>query len=100
MYLQTVSEEASGLRVFETMSDEELLVWLTEIFVAADSDNNGVLDRKEFKELMSELNLNESEAMQVGREKRIERGKEREEGWKERGSQGKREGSDRIFPST
>ena len=66
MYLQAVSEEASGLRAFETMSDEELLVWLTEIFVAADSDNNGVLDRKEFKELMRELNLNESEAMQVG----------------------------------
>ena len=33
--------QEGGGRAFENMSDEELLVWLTEIFVAADSDNNG-----------------------------------------------------------
>ena len=34
--------ETSGRRIFEGMSDEELLSWLTEMFVAADTDNNGV----------------------------------------------------------
>jgi len=35
-------EGVSVTRLFESMGDEELLIWLTEIFVAADSDNNGV----------------------------------------------------------
>jgi Ca2+-binding EF-hand superfamily protein len=39
--------------------------WLTQIFVAADTDNNGSLDRDEFKMLMKELNLSEREALQV-----------------------------------
>jgi hypothetical protein len=39
--------------------------WLTQIFVAADADNNGSLDRDEFKVLMAELNLSEREALQV-----------------------------------
>ena len=39
--------------------------WLTQIFVAADTDNNGSLDRGEFKLLMKELNLSEPEALQV-----------------------------------
>ena len=34
-----------GGRAFESMSDEELLVWLTEIFVAADTDNNGIFQQ-------------------------------------------------------
>jgi len=33
--------------------------------VAADADNNGSLDRDEFKVLMAELNLSEREALQV-----------------------------------
>ena len=63
--------DASGddsRRPFESMSDEELLAWLTEIFVAADTDNNGSLDRDEFKVVMSGLNLTPAEAMQVFRE--------------------------------
>jgi hypothetical protein len=36
---------AGGGRAFENMSDEELLVWLTEIFVAADTDNNGIFQQ-------------------------------------------------------
>ena len=60
--------DASGddsRRPFESMSDEELLAWLTEIFVTADTDNNGSLDREEFKVVMSGLNLTPAEAMQV-----------------------------------
>jgi len=57
--------ETSGRRIFEGMSDEELLSWLTELFVAADTDNNGTLDRSEFKEIMKHLNLSPQEAIHV-----------------------------------
>ena len=59
------SVAAGGARAFETMNDEELLEWLTQVFVAADADGDGSLDRDEFKVLMKELNLSAKEALQV-----------------------------------
>jgi Ca2+-binding EF-hand superfamily protein len=56
---------AGSSRAFQTMNDEELLEWLTQVFVAADTDGSGSLDRDEFKVLMKELNLSEKEALQV-----------------------------------
>ena len=35
----TQDANASAARVFENMSQDELLLWLTQIFVAADTDN-------------------------------------------------------------
>jgi hypothetical protein len=35
----TQDANASAARVFENMSEDELLLWLTQIFVAADTDN-------------------------------------------------------------
>jgi len=66
--LASPAPQEGGGRAFENMSDEELLVWLTEIFVAADSDNNGSLDREEFKDVMRHLDLTDKEIMQVFRE--------------------------------
>ena len=54
---QTTFEKASSGGVGGGMSEEELVDQLTTLFLQADQDGNGVLDKHEFKKLMHDANL-------------------------------------------
>ncbi|KAJ1471221.1 hypothetical protein T484DRAFT_3538519 [Baffinella frigidus] len=58
VYFQNKSDETGGGgEGIGGMSEEALVEYLTNLFVQADVDKNGVLDRAEFKRLMQEAEL-------------------------------------------
>jgi Ca2+-binding EF-hand superfamily protein len=53
----THGAKAKEAMKWRSMNDEELSVFLTELFVGADEDNSGELDKQEFMQVMQQLQL-------------------------------------------